>query len=517
VSVSSIQKRLRARKQRLRRRLRKDKHPEKDGPMLGASNIHYELADRTIATNYGGIGMIHSLVRELGLAEEIDRRLNLFKIYNPYHESDHVLNVAYNILCDGERLQDIEGRRQDEAYLNALDAERVPDPTTAGDFCRRFSEPHLDILQEVYDTVRLIVWARQPAEFFQIAKVDVDGTLVETTGECKEGMSLSYNGIWGYHPLAVTLANTGEVLRLVNRPGNRPSHEGAAGRIDQVIPLCRRAGFQQILLRGDTDFTQTTHLDRWHELGYVTFIFGMDVTAGVHVKADDLPATAWKTLHRPPRYEVHTKRRRRPRRVKQEVVDEKGYKDIRLSSEEVAEMEYRPVACRHAYRLIILRKRLQVRQRDQLEFFPDYRYFFYLTNDWKGTPKEIVFSANDRCQQENVLAQLHALRALHAPVDNLLSNWAYMLMASLAWNLKAWLALWTMPQPGRHQEKHAAENERVLKMEFRTFVAAFLRVPCQVIRTGRKIVYRLLAWNDWQGVFFRFAGQLCRLPARRNC
>jgi hypothetical protein len=161
-------------------------------------------------------------------------------------------------------------------------------------------------------------------------------------------------GDLGYHPLVVTLANMGEVLRLVNRPGNRPSHEGAAGQIDQVIPLCRRAGFQTILLRGDTDFTQSTHLDRWHELGYVKFVFGMDVTAGLHVKADDLPETAWKTLHRPRPYETRTKHRRRPARVKQQVVDEKGYKDIRLAFEEVAEMEYRPVACRNAYEILEL-------------------------------------------------------------------------------------------------------------------------------------------------------------------
>jgi hypothetical protein len=170
-------------------------------------------------------------------------------------------------------------------------------------------------------------------------------------------------------------------------------------------------------------------------------------------------------------------------------------------------MKYRPVACQRAYRLVILRKWLQVRQRDQLEFFPDYRYFFYLTNDWTSTVEEIVFQANDRCQQENVLAQLHALRALHAPVDNLQSNWAYMLIASLAWNLKAWLAL-TLPCDGRWREKHTEEKERVLRMEFRTFVKAFVRIPCQIVKTGRKIVYRLLAWNSWQPVFFRMAMHL---------
>lgn len=481
--------------------------------MIRASNIHYELAERTQATCYGGIGVIHALVREVGLAEEIDSRLHLLKMHLPYHESDHVLNFAYNALCDGARLDDIEGRRQDEAYLNALGAIRIPDPTTAGDFCRRFHAGHLQTLQEIFDIVRQKIWARQPVEFFQKAIVDADGTLVETTGECKQGMSLSYNGIWGYHPLVVSLANTGEVLRLVNRPGNRPSHEGAAEQFDQCIALCRKAGFQQILLRGDTDFTQTAHLDRWHDMGDVKFVFGMDVATGRHIDADDLPSTAWRRLDRPPRYEVRTKRRRKRVRVKQEVVDANGYKDIRLCHEEVAEMEYRPTACRRAYRLVILRKRLEVRERDQLEFLPDYRYFLYLTNDRESTLEEIIFSANDRCQQENILAQLHSMRALHAPVDNLLSNWAYMVMTALAWTLKAWLALWAKPKAGRHHQRHLAQYERLLKMEFRTFVNRFVRVPCQIVRTGRRLVYRVLAWNDWQDVFFRIAQQL-RGPLR---
>ena len=506
-------KRLRRRKERMRRRLDKDRFPLEEGQMLRASNIHYELADRTLATNYGGIGLVHGLVRDLGLDKEIDDRLHVLKIHLPYHESDHVLNIAYNMLTDGQCLEDIELRRQDEAFLNALDADRIPDPTTAGDFCRRFNEHHVQTLHEAIDAARLNVWARQSREFFQTATIDADGTLVGTNGECKQGMSLSYKGTWGYHPLLITLANTGEVLRLVNRPGNRPSHEGAAKYLDQAIALCHQAGFAKIVLRGDTDFTQTTHLDRWHNLGNVHFIFGMDVTPARHVEADDLPETAWKTLHRPPRYEVRTKRRGRRDRVKQQVVDANGYKDIRLVYEEVAEMDYRPVACKRAYRLIILRKQLEVRERDQLEFLRDYRYFFYLTNDRGSTSEQIIFSANDRCQQENVLAQLHGLRALHAPVDSLHSNWAYMLMASLAWNLKAWLAL-SLPQPvGRWRQKHAEEKDRLLKMEFRTFVNAFVRIPCQIVKTGRKIVYRLLAWNPWLGVFFRLATQL-RQPLR---
>ena len=110
---------------------------------------------------------------------------------------------------------------------------------------------------------RLAVWQRCPGLTEQTARIDGDGTLVPTTGACKEGMDISYNGIWGYHPLVVSLANTGEPLFLKNRSGNRPSHEGVIPYFDKAIALCRRAGFRDILLRGDTDFALTTAFDRW--------------------------------------------------------------------------------------------------------------------------------------------------------------------------------------------------------------------------------------------------------------
>ena len=234
--------RMAARKRRIAQRL--DKH-DLDGcerPMITARNIHYELAERDCGTSYGGIGAMQLLVERLGLAEAIDRRLHLFKIHLPYHESDHVLNVAYNALSGGTCLEDLELRRQDEAYLNALGARRLPDPTTAGDFCRRFGASDIRALLEVFDETRRKVWARQPREFFGQAKIDADGTLVPTGGECKQGVDISYNGTWSYHPLIVSLANTGEVLSLVNRSGNRPSHEGAAAEIDRAIRLCLSAG-----------------------------------------------------------------------------------------------------------------------------------------------------------------------------------------------------------------------------------------------------------------------------------
>ena len=445
------------------------------------------------------------------------------KSFGVLRESDHVLSLAYNALCAGTCLEDLELRRQDEAYLTLLDAERIPDPTTAGDFCRRFERQHLTALQQAYDVVRKKIWAQQPPQFFAVARIEADGTLVETDGECKQGIDCSYKGVWGYHPLLLTLANTGEVLRLINRSGNRPSHEGAPALFDECIELCRAAGFRKIVLRGDTDFSQTKHLDRWHAQGDVQFVFGLDVKPERHIDADELPNSAWKPLKRQPKYEALGKPRRRRQRVKQQVVEKRRFKDIRLTREEVAEMPYRPVACRTTYRLVILRKHLRVSQPRQHRLFADYRYFLYLTNDWESTPAEIVFSANDRCQQENVIAQLAAVRALHAPVDNLLSNEAYMLTTALAWNLKAWLAL-SLPEKavaatpskhGKHLPKtnQPSEKQRLLGLEFRTFVNYFLRIPAQVVKTGRKIVVRILAYNTWQSVFFRLATNFSR-PSR---
>jgi len=490
-------------KRRILRRLDKRDLRGCSEPMFTASNIHYELSERDRGIGCGGIGAMHLLARKLGLIDALDSGLKLLKMHMPYHESDHVLNFAYNALCDGTCLQDMELRRNDEVFLDALGARRLPDPTTAGDFCRRFTAEKVQLLQDIINETRLKVWAQQPAAFFAQARIDLDGTVVATDGECKQGMNIAYNGIWGYHPLVVSLANTGEVLSIINRSGNRPSHEGAAAEADRAIRLCRRGGFHDILLRGDTDFSQTKHLDRWDDERGVDFIFGMDAMPNLHVLADDLPANAWQPLQRPPHYQVRTEPRQKRKNVKEPIVKEREFENIKLVSEKVAEFDYRPTACRKTYRMIVVRKNLLVEKGQQV-LFDDYRYFFYLTNDRSSTPVEIVFSANDRCNQENLHAQLkNGVRALQAPVDNLVSNWAYMVMTALAWNLKAWWALTLPEKPGRYAERHQAEKRTVLTMEFKTFVNAFMRLPCQIVRTGRKLVYRLLSWNPWLSVFFR--------------
>jgi len=470
--------------------------------MLQASNIHYEMGERGRGLAMGGIGAMHRLVVETGLAGAIDQKLHVLKRHLPYWESDHVLNVAYNVLAGGRCLEDIELLRNDEVYLDGLGAERIPDPTTEGDFCRRFkSREPIEALMGAINEVRVRVWKQQPEEFFEEAVIDADGTMAPTTGECKEGMDISHKGEWGYHPLVVTLANTGEALYLENRSGNRPSHEGAAARLDQSIALCRGAGFRKVQLRGDTDFSQTAHLDRWNSQG-VRFLFGFDAKPNLVKKAEGLPAEAWAPLVREPRHEVQTEPRERPENVKERIVKEREFVNIHLESEQVAEFDYRPTRCHETYRIVVLRKNVTV-EKGEVRLFDEIRYFFYITNDWRASQAESVKQANGRCGQEKLIDELkNGVKALQMPVDNLLSNWAYMVMASLAWTLKAWFAL-LLPVKGRWKSKHAAEKEAVLRMEFATFLNAFMRIPCQLVRTGRRIVYRVLAWSRWIHVFLR--------------
>ena len=478
-------RKLRNRKRRIERRLRRRNWPEQPRPVFDASGIRYEVSGRIRAAGAGGIGAIHRLAERVGLVRAINEALGLLKRHLPYHESDHVLNLAYNILAGGTCLEDLERLRNDESYAEMLGAPRIPDPTTAGDFLRRFGAGDIERLMDAVNDIRVKLWRRSPRAFGGRAVIDIDGTLAPTTGQKKAGMGLSYKGVWGYHPLLVSLANTREPLFIVNRPGNAVSHEGAARWIDRAVDLCAPE-FDGILLRGDTDFSLTVNFDRWTDSD-VGFVFGCDACPNLVERAESLPEEAFSPLERPAKYAVRTAPRRRRENEKERIVREKGYKNIRLCSEDVAEFAYRPAKCSKTYRMIVLRKNLTV-ERGQRRLFDDIRYFFYVTNDPEMPAAAVIGEANERCDQENLIEQLkNGVHALRVPVYDLVSNWAYMVIASLAWTLKAWMGL-TLPR--------AADREDVLRMKFKRFLQAVICVPCQVVRGARRITVRILAYTD---------------------
>ena len=482
--------------------------PLGDVPEFSAGKIHYEISERNHAITCGGIGAMHQLANKVGLVAALNTRLQLLQRRRPYSDADHVLNIAYNAMCGGLVLDDIELRRNDVAFLDALGARTIPDPTTSGDYCRRFQPQDIHQLMDLANDIRIGVWKRQSPAFFEgPARIDADGTLVATTGESKEGMDVSYSGVWGYHPLVVSLANTGEPLFIINRPGNRPSHEGAAAYLTRAIAVVRLGGWKDVLLRGDTDFSQTAHLDGWDDDG-VRFVFGYDASKAMTTRADAIEEAEYREfVRRADETFEGRKQRAKPPWVKEQIVREREYRNLCLAREDLAEFEYRPTKANRPYRIVVLRKTI-VEERGQRCIGQDYRYFFYITNDRTMTPEQVVGEANSRCNQENLHAQLKGgVRALRAPLNTLNANWAYMAITALAWSLKAWFAL-LIPVAPRWRTQHEADRERVLHMEFRSFVQRFILVPTQIVRTGRRLIYRLLAWRPELPILFRLLDAL---------
>ena len=492
---------LNQRKENLTKRLERKQWPEQANPLLRAQNIHYEMAERVRAIECGGIGAFHLLACNSGLVEAINDRVHLLKRYLPYHESDHVLNIAYNTLTGGTCLEDIELRRNDEAFMDGVGVERIPDPTTAGDFTRRFSEWEVVELMEAINSIRPKLWKKRLARRErEEAILDADGTHALTWGECKEGIGLSYDGDWCYHPLLISLANTAEPLYLVNRSGNCVSHDGAVAWMDRAIALVRQS-FKRVCLRGDTDFALTGHFDRWSAEG-VSFAFGMDAMPNLVKIAEGLEDRRWSVLRRREKQPFSGERRQRPRKFKEEVVVERGYRNIRLLREHIAEFSYQPTKCKRSYRVVVLRKSLAVEE-GQMRLWDEVRYFFYITNRTDLSAAEVVWFCNERCNQENLIEQLkNGLKALRMPVDNLVSNWSYMVMASLAWTLKAWFALLVRRREHRDQ---------LLAMEFRRFLHGLIKIPVQIITGGRRIIYRILGYNQWTHTFLATFDRVRRL------
>lgn len=508
---AKVRKQLRKRNQKLKKRLSIGEGIWQS-PMIRPSTTKLELAEKQQAVHCGGLAVINDVIKTVGLRKHINESLRLLKLHLPYDEADHVLNIALNLLAGGTCLDHLEHRRNDEAFLDALGAERIPDPTTAGDFCRRADGIDLIEFFQGINRARQTVWKQQEDSFFDQATIEADGTMVETSGEKKDGIGINYKGQWGYHPLVVTLAETKELLYLANRSGNRPSHEDAWFYFDLAIEQCRKAGFRKILLRGDTDFSSTEHLDRWDKSG-VTFIFGFDANASVTSIADQLPDSAWKTLSRA-KDKPAVERAKRPN-VKEQIVVAKGYENQKLRAESYAEFSYRPHACGKTYRMVVVRKEIDVTSGQQY-LFDKQKYFFYITNESidEVPPREVVRGGNLRCDQENTISQLKGCGALSAPLDNLESNWAYMAFASVAWTLKLWSGMLVQVKgnPGQRRVRRQA-REKVILMEFATFLNSIMLIPAQIVRTSRQKIFRLLTYRPSVDLLFLLHDHV-RMPLR---
>ena len=461
--------------------------PEAYRPVFSNRQMRVKVQQRDKITPYGGLSLAHDLAMRLQIDRDINRSISLLKLNLPYFESDHLLTHVYNQYVGGQCIEDIANLQHSQAVKHLLGACRIPDPSTAGDFLRRFDQPQLEAFQEVIDRARQKVWRKMPRSRKQVATIDMDSTIKQVYGECKQGADFSYNGKWSYHPLLLTLAETNEPLRTLNRPGNASSADGAAEQLYEVLPMVARH-FDRVFVRGDSKFYQKAIIAECQRYR-AGFALVMDGYAVLHEKADSLPESAWKpfSAHRADqvaRAAANKKTRRKRERLRAKRARQRGYKTLATTRQWVAESNYtiprsgKPQdagVAGNTYRLIVRRQRVEVTQ-GQEHLFTEDRYRFIITNipGSHMDPSEVFCFAYGRCDQENIIEQFkNGIAAMRMPTGELLANAAFLMAGQLAWCLRVWLSQLALPK-------------ETIRWEWKWFRQAFVYIAAKITHGARR-------------------------------
>jgi hypothetical protein len=461
--------------------------PERAGPVFANRQVRLRVQQRGKITPYGGLSLAHDLGMRLGIDRDLNRSIKLLKINVPYFESDHILTHVYNLYVGGRCIEDISNLQHSEAIKHLFGACRIPDPTTAGDFLRRFGPYHLQQLQSVIDRAREKVWRKMPRSRKKVATVDLDSTIKEVYGECKQGADFSYNGKWSYHPLLASLAQTNEPLRTINRPGNRPSPEGAAQALHEILPMVGRH-FGRVFVRGDSKFYQRAIIAECERYG-ANFAFVMDGYDVLHELADSLPPSAWKpfSAHQADKVAqaaADKKTRRKRKRVRAKRARQRGYKTLATTKQWVAEFDYRiprggkerdAGLAGRTYRVAVKRQQVDISE-GQEYLFTEYRDRFVITDIPRShmDPGEVFCFAYGRCDQENIIEQFkNGIAAMRMPTGELLANSAFLMAGQLAWCLRSWLSALALPQ-------------ETTRWEWKWYRQAFVYIAAKITNSARR-------------------------------
>jgi hypothetical protein len=470
--------------------------PATRGRVMRLPKNHLEVVHGGPITPYGGVVLVAELLRRFRVTQTIDEHVSVLKWHLPYTESDHVIAQAINLYIGGTCIEDMASIQHSAAMCRMLGAVRLPDPTTGGDFLRRFDEQRnpgsLAGLRTAVDLVQDEVWrelrprrgrgrARRP-----LATVDLDGHEKRLYGTQKEGADFSHTGHWSYMPLLISLAQTGECLSLTNRPGNARSSDGAA---EQLAPVLRRLEphFDTILVRGDSDFDRADLRAVCEKLGaYFAFVGREHPKGGRARRAMMIDEDRWLP-YRPrasrladerPRSQDFRPRRKKPNRRRRRA-RERGYKELRQVRQWVTEVPYYPVDSEATWRLVI-RRQLVEHHEGQVHLFDEYRYHYIVTDlPLSMSTAEVVDETYQRCDQENLIEQLGSgLAAWRMPVAEFHGNCAWLEIARLAWNMAKWIAELALPL-------------EVLRWEWKRFRHAFVHIAAEVVKTGRQVRARI--------------------------
>jgi hypothetical protein len=392
--------------------------PETSGRVMRLPGLHVEVADRSTVTAYGGLALASAFLKRFRVAQAIDERVHVLKLHLPYHESDHVIAQALNLYTGGTCIEDQAALQHDEGVLRMLGACRLPDPTTAGDFLRRFEERRnrgsLAGLRAAIDTVQGEVWGKLAGKRKRKrdwAVVDLDGHTKTLYGVQKDGADFDHKGRWSYNVLLASLAGTGECLAVRNRSGNLRSSNGAAKLLDETLPRLK-SRFAKVLVRADSDFDRRDIREACEAEG-AFFAFVAREPANRLSWAEAIPESAWKPFRTRAYREQQARRsaggfvaRRKKRNRRRRRARERGYTDLKLMRQWVAEIPWTPKGSEKTYRMILRRQLIEERD-GQGHLFEFYRYRYVVTNlptSW--SPVEVIDATYQRCDQENVIEQM---------------------------------------------------------------------------------------------------------------
>ncbi len=460
--------------------------PETRGRVMRHPQLNLESDNRGEITQYGGLVLAQQFVRRFGVAKRIDEGLKLFKRHAPYHESDHVLALAYTLYVDGSCLEDQGVLQGSEAVRRMVGACRIPDPTTAGDFLRRFkSAQEVGQLSGAGDEVQEAVWSKLPAKVrrqrkkHEMALVDLDGHIKPLYGVQKEGADFSYDGRWSYQPLVVTLGGSGECLKVVNQPGSARSSDAAAGALKEVVPRVKRH-FKNAIVRGDTDFDRADVYQAVIEQG-AYFAIGGRVYANRAALAERISEKRWQRFY--PRAEREPSggpsRQGRTPNYRKNKAQQRGYRTLSTVKQWISEIEYQPSGVPFPCRLIV--RRILIEESDgQGVLLKHFRYRLVLSDLPRSyTAQKVVDLTYQRCDQENVIEQFgHGIAGWRMPVAEFMGNSAWLEIARLAWNLGKWIAQLALPA-------------EVVRWEWKRFRRHFVYIAAKVLKLGHTVVVRL--------------------------
>lgn len=473
--------------------------PEHDGTVLRHHKLHIEVDERPEVTGMGGLILPLALCRRFKVADKIDQHVNVLKIHVPYHESDHVLAQALMLYSGGTRLEDMAMLQQDAALLKMLGAERTPDPTTSGDFLRRFGPAQAlaglrSAIDEAQDEVwselkrgRRWKWSRRRRKQ-ELVVLHLDAKVKEVYGAKKQGASFSYKARWALQVLVASL-DDGECVGVRLGTGSERSSERAAELLGDVLPRLVRE-HDDILVLADSDFDRKDVREVCEAHG-ACFAFVAREYENRSALADTVDD--WRSFRtRAHRHQVKVrsgegyKRRSRKTNLRRRAARKRGYDDLALQRQWVAERSWVHAGEQHADRMVF-RKQLiheETGKPGQRELWERWRYRYIITNlpeSW--TTEDIVDITYTRCDQENVIEQLGSGLAMWSlPVAEFHGNAAWLEIARLAWNFGKWIAKLALP-------------EEVTRWEWKRFRRAFVHVPVQVVHHARRNVVRILGTN----------------------